>query len=125
MLSMSVLSRAVPTRSALTRLFVAMVTMIAVPILLSYFSLLLLAVWVWTGIAHDIKTPEYALVGAFGADVYLLTAYFSLLAVITRRFYPLLIWFLWLNFMVLMFLRYSSPSLYNSVMGSLSYFGII
>jgi hypothetical protein len=117
------LGMSVPSRPALIKLLVISATMIAAPILLSYFSLLLAVVWIWIGIAHDIKTPEYSLVLSFGADVYVLTAYFLLLAAITRGYYPLLVWFLWLNFMLLMLVRYSSPSLYNSVFGSLRYFG--
>jgi hypothetical protein len=80
-LRMIALSRPIPTKATVTKLLVGSATMIAAPLLLSYFSPLLREGWVRIGIVHNIEGRDYVLMGAFSADVYLSTAYFSLLAV--------------------------------------------
>jgi hypothetical protein len=95
------------------------------PILLSYFSPYILSRLIALGIAHDIQTPEYIRTVLLCVDLLLQILFFSFVAFAMKRFFPLVLQLLYCGTTAFMFLRYGSSTLYDSIVGSVIYFGML
>ena len=90
---------------------------------LSYFIGDVVRLLVAMGVAHDLQTHAYAVLRLVVTDMLVQTVYFTFLTIATGRTYLLLILATAHIIDVVMILRYGSPTLWASVVGSPSYFG--
>ena len=90
---------------------------------LSYFTADVGRLLVAIGISHDLQTQAYAALRLVVTDMLVQTVYFTFLTIATGRVYLLLILVTVHIIDVVMVLRYGSPTLWASVVGSPWYIG--